>query len=99
MMKAIKVLNTVKENIKDVKETSKKYDSNSEYFDATYKIEVDRIEYEVDKAITELKAINNSSCYDCIHCIDINKSYKKCKLLEINVDEDFYCKYWEEDNV
>jgi len=48
--------------------------------------------------IDELEELKNRKCFNCVHSLEFNKSYKRCDDLEINVTEDFCCKYWEAKN-
>lgn len=54
---------------------------------------------EFDMAIDELEALESRSCEGCKHLKYIEKSFKRCDELDINIGhltwDDFYCAYWE----
>jgi len=50
-------------------------------------------------AIDYIESIENRTCSNCKHLEYIEKSYKKCSELDINIghtsQDEFYCAYWE----
>ena len=49
--------------------------------------------------LEQLKLVDNRTCSNCKHLEYIEKSYKRCEELDINIghitQDEFYCAYWE----